>query len=140
MARPEHCARQTGKPDHLPHLLSQACEVDIAEGIRWHFLDVPAGVPFLPQEDGRFGSIFQVLFPEVAALAHDPPETHTTNFAETKLNPDGKAQPGHLPQPSVHEEHHRHWHLPPSSELVQKQRHCLGENLAKKLVFPPLEV
>lgn len=73
--------------------------MDIAEGICWHFLDVPAGVPFLPQEDGRFGSIFQVLFPEIAALAHNPPETHTTNFAENDRNPKGKAQRAHLPQP-----------------------------------------
>lgn len=72
--------------------------MDITEGICWHFLDVPAGVPFLPQEDGRFGSIFQVLFPEIAALAHNPPETHTTNFAKTNLNPKGKAQLAHLPQ------------------------------------------
>lgn len=82
-----------GQTDHLPCLLSQACEADIAEGIRWHFLDVPAGIPFLPQEDGRFGSIVQMLFPEIAALANDPPETHTNNLVESSRNPKSKAQP-----------------------------------------------
>lgn len=92
-------APQSGKMGHLSRLLSQAREVDVTKGICWHFLDVSAGVPFLPQEDGRFGSIFQVLFPEIATLAHNPPETHTTNFDENYLNPKGKVWLAHLPQP-----------------------------------------
>lgn len=85
MARPQHwlpTQPQVGQTDHLPCLLSQPCEADITEGIRRHFLDVPAGVPLLPQEDGRFGSIVQVLFPEIATLTNDPPEKHTNNFVE----------------------------------------------------------
>lgn len=76
MARPKHwfpTDETNASPDHLPCLLSQPCEADITEGIRWHFLDVPAGIPFLAQEDGRFGSIVQVLLPEIATLAHNPP-------------------------------------------------------------------
>lgn len=65
---------QMGQTHHLPCLLPQPREADITKGIRWHFLDVPAGIPFLPQEDGRFGSIVQVLFPEIATLTNDPPE------------------------------------------------------------------
>lgn len=92
-------APQTRKPDHLPHLLSQASEVDITKGICWHFPDMCSGVPFLSQEDGRFGSIFQVLFSEVATLTHDPPGTHIASFAGNQLKLKGKAQLGHPPQP-----------------------------------------
>lgn len=85
MARPKPWLSmhpEVGQTDHLPCLLSQPCEADITKGIRWHFLDVPAGIPFLPQEDGRLGSIVQVLLPEIATLANNPPEKHTNNFTE----------------------------------------------------------
>lgn len=113
--------------------------MDVTKGICWHFLDVPAGIPLLPQEEGRFGSIFQVLFPEVATLAHHPPAMYTTSSVQNEPTPKGKAPVVHLPQPSWEVlasslKHHRHQHLPPnltsSSELMKKQGLFLAENIA----------
>lgn len=122
--------------------------MDVTKGICWHLLDVSAGVPFLPQEDGRFGSIFQVLFPEIATLAHNPPEKHTTNFAENYLNPKGKAWLACLSQPRQ-EVLAFSLRTPQatasSTQLVLQLRTCaetralFGGKLSKKLVFLPME-
>lgn len=76
--------------------------MDVPKGICWHFLDVPSGVPFLPQEEGSFDNIFQVLFPEVAALTHSPPEGEHQQLCRKQANPK-KQSPGDLPATSRHE-------------------------------------
>lgn len=118
--------------------------MDVTKGICWHFLDVPVGVPLLPQEEGRFGSIFQVLFPEVATLAHHPPAMYTISSVGNELISKDKAPMAHLPQPSWEvlassSQHHRHQHLPPnltsSSEFVQEQGLFLAENIENNGIF-----